>query len=91
MGKLGQRALKSYSDISDRLDVEIHSFESAEKRIDRLLEGKDIFMELSRDLAEKAQKRESVTSQPKEHLTGEKAKLTIKNDLGGYYYLPAMR
>ncbi len=48
-------------------------------------------MELSRDLAEKAQKRESVTSQPKEYLTGEKAKLTIKNDLGGYYYLPAMR
>lgn len=44
-------------------------------------------MELSRDLAEKAQRRESVTTQPKEHLAGEKAKLTIKNYLGGYYYL----
>jgi len=65
----------------------MHSFESAERRIDRLLEGKESFIELSRDLAEKAQRRESVTTQPKEHLTGEKAKLTIKNYLGGYYYL----
>ena len=39
-----------------------------------------------RDLAEKAQKRESITAQPKEHLAGEKARLTIKNYLGGYYY-----
>ena len=44
-------------------------------------------MALSRDLAEKAQKRESVTTQPKEHLTGVKGTLTMKNYLGGYYYL----
>ncbi|CAD7774886.1 hypothetical protein FHEFKHOI_01686 [Candidatus Methanoperedenaceae archaeon GB50] len=86
VGKLGQKALKSYLDISERLDVEIHSFESAERRINRLFEGKEIFMGLSRDLAEKAQKRESITAQPKEYLTGEKAMLTIKNYLGGYYY-----
>ena len=87
VGKLGKKAMESYSAISERLDVEMHSFKSAERRIDRLLEGKESFMELSRDLAEKAQRRESVTTQPKEHLTGEKAKLTIKNYLGGYYYL----
>ena len=87
VGKLGQNALEFYSEIFKRLDVEMHSFESAERRIYRLLKGKESFMELSRDLAEKAQTRESVTMQPKEHLTGEKAKLTIKNHLGGYYYL----
>ncbi|OYT63971.1 hypothetical protein B6U67_01345 [Methanosarcinales archaeon ex4484_138] len=87
VGKLGQKSLKSYSDISNRLSVEMHSYKSAERRINKILNGKEIFMELSRDLAEKAQKRESITSQPKEHLTGDKAKLTIKNYLGGYYYL----
>ena len=61
VGKLGQKALKSYLDISDRLDVEIHSFESAERRINRLLKVKEIFMGLSRDLAEKAQKNYSST------------------------------
>ncbi|MCW7076931.1 MAG: hypothetical protein OCU18_06555, partial [Candidatus Syntrophoarchaeum sp.] len=86
VGIIGQKALKFYSDISEKLDVEMHSFNSAERRINLLLEGKETFMKLSRDLAEKAQNRESVTTQPKEHLTGEKAKLTIKNYLGGYYY-----
>jgi hypothetical protein len=87
VGKIGQKALKSYLDISERLDVEMHSFESAERRINQLLDDKEIFMRLSRNLAEKAQKRESITTQPKERLRGEKAKLTIKNYLGGYYYL----
>jgi hypothetical protein len=87
VGVIGQKALKSYSDISAKLDVEMHSSNAAERRINLLLEGKKTFMKLSRDLAEKAQNRESVTTQPKEHLTGEKAKLTIKNYLGGYYYL----
>jgi len=87
VGKIGQKALKSYTNISERLDVEMHSIESAEKRINRLLEGKKTFMELSRGLAEQAQKRESVTTQPKELLAGIKAALTIKNYLGGYYYL----
>ncbi len=87
VGKIGQKSLKSYLDISERLDVEMHSFESAERRINQLLEGKEIFMGLSRNLAEKAQKRESITTQPKEHLGGEKARLIVKNYLGGYYYL----
>jgi hypothetical protein len=43
-------------------------------------------MKLSRQLAEKAQKRERVTAQPKEHLMGIKATLTVKNYLGGFYY-----
>lgn len=48
--------------------------------------GREAFMNFSRDLAKKAQKRESETIQPKENLDGIKAMLTIKNYLGGNYY-----
>ena len=51
-----------------------------------LKKGKDAFMKLSRNLAEMAQKRESVTVQPKEHLNGIKGTITITNYLGGNYY-----
>ena len=86
VGEIGKRALGSYDKISKSLGVKMHSRESAEKRIKKLFEGKESFMNLSRDLAKKAQKRESVTLQPKEKITGVKATLTIKNYLGGYYY-----
>lgn len=86
VGMIGQKALIAYENISKKLGVEMHSAGSAEKRIQELLRGKEKFMSLSRELAEKAQKRESLTIQPKENLSGEKATLTIKNYLGGYYY-----
>ena len=86
VGGVGQIALKAYTDISQRLDVEMHSLRSAEKRISILREDKATFMAYSRALAQQAQKRETVTTQPKEQLTGTKAKLTIKNFLGGHYY-----
>ncbi len=86
VGKIGQKALKSYNRISKKLKVEIHSRSSAEKRVEQLLKGKEKFMALSRKLAKKAQKRESLTAQPKEQLSGIKAVITIKNYLGGYYY-----
>ena len=72
--------------ISKKLKVEMHSRQSAVRRITELLKGKNEFMKLSRILAEKAQKRERLTIQPKEHLTGTKAIITIQNYLGGYYY-----
>lgn len=65
----------------------MHSWKSAEKRTVELLKGKNEFMKLSRMLAEKAQKRERLTIQPKENLSGTKAIITIQNYLGGYYYL----
>ena len=43
-------------------------------------------MTLSRVLAEKAQRRERMTIQPKENLSGTKAIITIQNYLGGFYY-----
>src|SRR3989338_2692554 len=85
-GEIGTKALDSYNKISKKLGVPVHSKSSAEKRINELLEGKEAFMNLSRLLAQKAQQRESVTMQPKEHVNGSKATLTIKNYLGGYYY-----
>ncbi|MBU6414930.1 hypothetical protein KGQ34_01635 [Patescibacteria group bacterium] len=86
VGQIGEKALESYNKISKRLKVEMHSWQSAEKRIVELLKGKDEFMKLSRMLAEKAQKRERLTIQPKENLSGIKAIITIQNYLGGYYY-----
>ncbi|MGB9819944.1 MAG: hypothetical protein ACPLVG_01190 [Pseudothermotoga sp.] len=83
---IADRAFNSYKKISEDLGVEMHSMESARERIQILQEGKKQFMELSRELAHKAQERESRTVQPKERLNGTKGEITIKNDLGGYYY-----
>ena len=86
VGQIGQKAFNAYANISKKLRIKMHSVDSAEKRIKELLKGKDVFMALSRELAQKAQRREMVTKQPKEKLSGTKAILTIKNYLGGQYY-----
>lgn len=86
VGEIGKSALNAYEKISKDIGVEMHSRQSAEKRISKLIEGKEIFMHLSRELAKKAQSREIATIQPKEKLEGRKAKLTIKNYLGGFYF-----
>jgi hypothetical protein len=86
VGETCQKALNSYKKISKKLCVEMHSKESAKKRVGELLKGKESFMVLSRILAKKAQNRESITIQPKERLSGVKATLTIINYLGGYYF-----
>ncbi len=86
IAEIGKKALDSYDKISQRLGIEMHSKASAEKRVAELEKGKAVFVELSRGLAEMAQKRESITIQPKEHLTGVKGTITIKNHLGGSYY-----
>ncbi len=85
IGKIGQMALEAYDRISKKLNVTMHSKSSAQKRIDELKKEKAIFMDLSRKLAKRAQKRECATKQPKEKLDGTKATLTIENYLGGYY------
>ena len=87
IGEIGSQALNAYSTISEKLNVEMHSWESAERRISILREGQAEFKALSRNLARQAQVRESITTQPKEQVGGIKGKLTIKNYLGGNYYL----
>ncbi len=84
---IARAALSSYKRISKNLGVEMHSRTFAERRINEIIKGKETFMQLSRELAKKAQDRESITKQPKERLSGSKATLTIKNYLGGYYFL----
>jgi len=86
VGKIGEKAFEAYLRISEELNVEMHSRNSAKKRIEQLLKGKENFTTLSRSLSQKAQRRESLTIQPKEHLSGIKGMITIKNYLGGYYY-----
>jgi len=87
ISEIAQRALDSYSCIADELGVEMHSESHALKRIEQLSESKESFMNLSCELAQMAQKRESVTLQPKEMVNGNKGIITIKNYLGGLYYL----
>ena len=89
IGELGERAINSYQNISERLNVEMHSLDRARNKIQQLSENRDEFMSTSRGLAKKAQHRESLTEQPKERVSGTKAILTIKNYLGGYYYFTA--
>src|SRR3990167_8104961 len=84
--EIGKKALDSYEKISKKLRVDMHSKKSVEKRIEELKKGKDVFMAHSRNLAELAQKRESITIQPKEHLDEIKGTITITNYLGGNYY-----
>lgn len=84
--EIGKKAIDSYERISKKLGIEMHSKKSAEKRISELRKGKEVFMMLSRNLAKLAQKRESITIQPKEHLDGTKGTITITNYLGGNYY-----
>ena len=86
IAEIGRKALDSYDKISQKLGVEMHSKKLAEQRINELKKGKEAFMNLSRNLAEMAQKRESITIQPKENLEGIKGRITITNYLGGNYY-----
>lgn len=87
IGYIASKALVSYDKISKISNVKMHSYESANQRVLELQKGKDNFLKLSRELAKKAQSREAITVQPKEQTIGEKSTLTIKNYLGGNYYL----
>ncbi len=87
VSEIAQKALDNYEAISRRLNVEMHSLESAKRRIEKLHEGREAFMSLSRNQAEAAQRRETVTLQPKEQVSGTKGNITIQNYLGGIYYL----
>lgn len=89
IGEIGVKALKAYDKIAQDLGVEMHSRQSAQKRITEIAKGRKNFMTLSRIGAKSAQYRESKTTQPKEKVAGKKAAITIKNYLGGYYYFTA--
>lgn len=85
-GTLATQALSAYDQISRRLGVKMHSVKSANSRISKLVQGREVFKTLSRRLAESAQSRETVTVQPKERLSGKKASITIRDQIGGQYF-----
>lgn len=87
MPKIAEMALLSYKKMEDRLKVKFHSDRDIEKRIREVFNERGKFIDYSRYLAEKAQIRESRTIQPKERVSGNKALITIKNYLGGFYFL----
>ncbi len=87
IGNLGQLALEHYGMVSKRLNVEMHSTATAERRIALISQGRQAFISLSRGLAKEAQRRESAMIQPKERVAGTKGNIIIRNYLGGYYYL----
>lgn len=85
IGEIGERAIRSYEQISQRLGIKMHSASAARKRIEIYKNGADAFREMSRKNGVQAQRRESVTNQPKELLSGEKAIITITNLYNGLY------
>ena len=86
VGELATRALSAYEEMYQKLKVRMHSARSAKTRISELVKGREVFIALSRRLAEKAQAREITTIQPKEKLSGAKAAITIRDRLGGQYF-----
>jgi len=85
--KIVEKVKVSYAKIAAKTGVELKSEKGIDNFLSRLQEGMGEFMKFSRTKAQGAQNREFVTIQPKEALsTSSKAKITIKNYLGGLYY-----
>lgn len=82
------KTIKAFKDLSKKLSIDFHGEKGIVQFKDNFLEGLDEFMNASRLRAKDAQNREFKTIQPKEYLsTLTKATMTIKNYLGGLYYL----
>lgn len=75
-----------YKKISKQTGVEMHGERGISDRIEVIKESVEKFQSNSRELALSAQNREYLTTQPKENVIEDKATITIKNYLGGYYY-----
>lgn len=81
------KAKTAYIEIEKLTGVLLHSISGIDKFKKKIGEDVSLFMQFSREKAQRAQTREFVTQQPKESLsTLSKAKITITNYLGGKYY-----
>ncbi len=81
---LVDKSLSSYGAISEKLGIKMHSLEDV-KRIYDLKRGRESFIKTSLEYSKKAQKRETLTLQPKENIEGDKCAIVITNYLGGEY------
>ncbi|MDR0872696.1 MAG: hypothetical protein LBN27_04405 [Prevotellaceae bacterium] len=78
---------KCYTEIEKQTGVKLHNESGIDNFKNKIGKDVSLFMQFSREKAEKAQSREMVTTQPKESLsTLTKAKITITNYLGGQYF-----
>ncbi|MBU4077278.1 MAG: hypothetical protein KKI06_11350 [Euryarchaeota archaeon] len=75
-----------YQNISKNTGVVLHGEKGVSDRVKVIRESVAKFQSNSRDLAVSAQNREYQTTQPKESVIEDKATITIKNYLGGFYY-----
>lgn len=89
ISNVAELTLRAYQKISKATGVQMHGESGIEKRIAVAKEESSKFRDMSRQLAEKAQFRESLTQSPKEQTIGQKAIVTLKNLLGGIYYWTA--
>lgn len=79
---------QSYAEIATKHNVLFHNEIGIDRFRKQFEHGVEKFMQTSRFKAKEAQRREHFTVQPKEILaTQTKATITIKNYLGGLYYL----
>ena len=77
----------SYNRIGSNLNISMHNVSGIDNFRNNITTDMNLFKQFSRDKAQQAQQREFVTVQPKELLsTATKAKITIKNYLGGEYF-----
>ncbi len=82
------KVANSYKEIQNKLNIQFHNSSGLERFRKQFVDGVTHFMNTSRTKAQGAQNREFLTLQPKEYLsTSTKAKITIRNYLGGIYYL----
>ena len=85
--QLMDKVIYSYRSIERETGVKMHSEEGLKSFMERIVRGVEEFKEFSRSKAVEAQHREVNTLQPKEKVgVGKKAKVTIRNYLGGYYH-----
>ena len=82
-----EKAKKSYEKISKICNINLSSIKGLDKILKKLKTNLDSFKHYSRMKAQKAQHREISFKQPKELIDSKKkAKITIKNYLGGLYF-----
>jgi len=83
---VAEMAKKGYQKIQSETKIKLHGASGIDKAIALISEGVEKYRDRSRIFADKAQKREAVTLQPKEHLTrAKKWMIVIRNRIGGYY------
>ncbi len=83
---VAKQAASYYAHIAEQTGVRMHSLREMDKRIAEMFRAVETFRARSRAHAQSAQGRESKTIHSSERLSGDKAIITIKNFIGGYYF-----